>query len=130
VARYRVVGDAAVLELPVALTRAGFIHEWLGMSDADARRWSDPQAASARSGASTALSHGFEWKRVSRCGGSPPVWEVAVRPHDSKTMQVFRIAGSRATDLRMSAVSNTVTESCVADDLSKGLEGVAAELPW
>ena len=130
VARYRVSGDAAILESPVALTRAGFIHEWLGMSEADAKRWSDPKAASAKSGAAATLSHGFEWETVARCSGSPPVWEVALRPADAKTLQVFRIAGARATEFRMLAATNTVTDSCVADDLSTGLASIAAELPW
>ena len=36
IARYRIVGDRAVPTLPVALTRAGFIHEWMAMSDGEA----------------------------------------------------------------------------------------------
>jgi len=128
IARYQVVGGRAVLESPVALTRAGFIHEWLGMSLGDATRWSEPQAVAARSVVVSALSHGFQWQRIARCGGVPSVWEIAVRPNGSTTLQVFRIAGASASELRMLAVVNTVTESCVPDDLS-GLAEVAPELP-
>jgi hypothetical protein len=130
VARYRIIANRAVLEAPVALTRAGFIHEWLKMSETDAARWSEPEAFAARSAASADLAHGFEWERIARCDDSPSVWEIAVRPNESKVLQVFRIAGSRATQLRMLAVTHDVISSCLPDDLSKGLAGVAAELPW
>ncbi len=130
VARYRIVGDRAVLVAPVALTRAGFIHEWLGMSDAEAARWSEPNALASRRSASSILAHGFQWERIGTCGGSPSVWEVAVQPNDSRVLQVFRIAGSKATELRMLSVSDTVTQSCISKDVSKGLTDVAAELPW
>jgi hypothetical protein len=60
------------------------------------------------------------WPGRGQCGGSPPFWEVAIRPHDSKTIEVFRIGGTRATELRMLAVTDGVTQSCVPEDISKG----------
>lgn len=131
VARYRIVGSQAVLASPVALTRAGFIHEWLLMPEAEAAKWSEPEAVAMRSSVAAPIeAHGFEWARIGRCGGSPPVWEIGLRPQESKVLHVFRISGSRATELRMLAVSDTATLSCVAEDISKGLMSVAAELPW
>jgi hypothetical protein len=130
VARYRIVGDRAVPALPVALTRAGFLHEWMEMSDSEAAGLSEPEALAVRRSVASILRNGFQWQRIGACGGSPPVWEIAFRPHDSQILQVLRIAGSRASELRMLAVSNTVTQSCLARDLSQGLTDVAAELPW
>lgn len=131
VARYQIIRSHAVLASPVALTRAGFIHEWLRMADADAARWSEPEAVAMRKSlVASIVEHGFEWERIANCGGSPPVWKIAVRPDDSKTVEVFRISGSRATELRMLAVADTVTQSCVPEDRSKSLSGVGAELPW
>lgn len=131
VARYQIIKGRAVLESPLALTRAGFIHEWLELAEADAARWGEPEAVAMRASAvSSIVGHGFEWERIARCGGSPPVWEIAIRPYDSKTVEVFRIGGTRATELRMLAVTDRVTRSCVPEDISKGLTGAAAELPW
>jgi hypothetical protein len=131
VASYKIVSGHAVLASPVALTRAGFIHEWLLMADADAARWGEPEAMAMHpSAVSSIVKHGFEWERIAQCGGSPPVWEIAVRPHDSKTVEVFRIGGVRAAGLRMLAVADTVTLSCDPEDISKSLRGVSAELPW
>ncbi|MGA2324889.1 MAG: hypothetical protein ABSH05_01245 [Bryobacteraceae bacterium] len=38
IARYRVAGDRAIRERPMALTRGGFIYEWLKMDDAETAR--------------------------------------------------------------------------------------------
>jgi hypothetical protein len=130
VARYRVERDRAVRIAPLALTRAGFLYEWLRISDAEVSRWSEPESLALRKPVSSALAHGYQWERVGACGGSPPVWEIAVRTHDSPELQVFRIAGSRATELRMLAITRAVTPSCTAKDIAEGLADVAAELPY
>jgi hypothetical protein len=131
IARYQIISDRAVLTSPVALTRAGFIHEWLRMAGTDAARWGEPEAnAMRKSAASSIVTHGFQWARIVQCNGSPPVWEIAVRPNESEKLEVFRISGSRATELRMLAVSDKVTQSCAPKDASPDLSGVAAELPW
>ena len=131
VARYRIAGDLAVREAPVALTRAGFIEEWLGMTDSDAARWGEPEAVASREALVAAVAESFfEWERIARCGGSPQVWEVAVRINASKKLYVFRIGGTRATDLRMLAITGNPAPSCVPEDIAKSLDSVGAELPW
>jgi hypothetical protein len=101
------------------------------MADADAARWGEPDAVAMRkSEVPSTVAHGFEWERIARCDGSPPVWEIAIRPYDSKTLEVLRISGSRATELRMLGVAKTVTQSCAPEDISHDLSGVGAELPW
>jgi len=101
------------------------------MSDADARRWSEPSAEAARRTVISALGgHGFEWERVARCGEHQKIWEIAIRLDNSDAPIVFRISGSRATELRMLAVGTTVSPSCGPEDLSRGLAGVGDELPW
>lgn len=53
IARYRIVDNQAVRESPIALTRSGFINEWLNMTDSEAKGWGKPQAIE---------------KRTARCG--------------------------------------------------------------
>jgi hypothetical protein len=131
VARYRILGGHAVRESPIALTRAGFIHEWLTMTDADAVRWAESNAVEKRGTISAEINkYGFEWTHIAQCGGSPPLWEVGVSVYDLKTPYVFQILGSRATALRMIGVANTVTQSCTTEDIGRGLESVMLELPW
>jgi hypothetical protein len=131
VARYRVAENRAVRDNPVALTRAGFISEWLHMSDFEAARWSEPAAARARSAVAQDLEHHtFEWARMGRCAGSPQIWEAGVRIDGSKKLYVFRVSGSRATELRMLAVTDKWTESCAPLVVQDGLSTVGAELPW
>jgi hypothetical protein len=61
---------------------------------------------------------------------SPPVFEAAARLEPSQKIYVFRISGSRATELRLLAVRNAWTESCVPLEDAKGHETVRTELPW
>jgi hypothetical protein len=131
IARYRVAGNRAVRERPVALTRAGFIHEWLEMDGAEAARWSEPEAEQVHPAVARAFADRYlEWAHVGRCAGSPPVWEVGVRIHGSQKLYVFRIGGSQATGLRMLAVTDQWTGACEALDIRNNLESVGAELAW
>lgn len=106
--RYRVAKQGLIREAPVELTRAGFIHDWLSMDDSDVSRWSEPAAVIRRKTVATALNeHGFDWVHIGVCNGLPPVWEVAVRQHDSHIVYVFRIRGLRATEMRMGSSDET-----------------------
>jgi hypothetical protein len=130
-ARYRFVEGHAVREAPIALTRAGFIQEWLTTTDADPKRWGESQAVEMRANLAPVIQkHGFEWSNIGRCGGFPPVWEVALRVQDLEKLYVFRISGARATELRMISIGDSLTPSCIQDDVTENLKGVSAELPW
>jgi hypothetical protein len=131
VLRYQVTDDVAKREGPVALTRAGFLQEWLNMDDAEAAGWSGPDAAGKHATISTAFAHGaFSWDRIARCDGSPQVWEIGVRLAEAKTRYTFLISGSRATELRMRSIGDDPSESCTPLDVRKNLSGLSAELPW
>jgi hypothetical protein len=130
IARYRVAENRAVREPPMALTRAGFIEEWLAMDDSEAARWSEPEALRVHRALAPAFQHdSFKWEHIGRCAGSPPVWEIGVRLDKSKKLYVFRIRGSRATELRMLAVTDRWTQSCATVPL-ESLGTLAKELPW
>ena len=131
IARFRVDGDEVVRQSPPALTRAGFLYEWLHMNEGEAALWGEPAAREVRNNVVSVLKgHGFEWKRVARCEGSTPVWEVTIQVDESKRVFAFRIGGEHATDLRMLEILDRHTESCVAVDITKSLTSIAAELPW
>ena len=101
------------------------------MSETDAARWGEPEAVQRRRAlASSIEKHVFKYQNIVRCGGSPPVWEVAARFEEQNEPIVFRIGGSRATELRMLAISHSLTPSCQPEDVEMGMAGVAAELPW
>jgi hypothetical protein len=129
--RYRVTGDLAVREGPIALTRAGFLQEWLNMDDAEAARWSEPDAAGKHAPASVAFAHDtFLWDRIARCDSSPQVWELGVRLVEAKARYIFLMIGSRAGELRMRSIGDNPNESCAPMDVRKKLGGLGAELPW
>jgi hypothetical protein len=129
--RYRVTGDLAVREGPIALTRAGFLQEWLNMDDAEAARWSEPDAAGKHAAVSVAFAHDtFSWDRIARCDGSPQVWEIGVRLVEAKARYIFLMIGSRAGELRMRSIGDGPSESCAPLDVRKNLSGLGAELPW
>jgi hypothetical protein len=131
IARYRVAENRAVREPPMALTRAGFIEEWLAMEDSEAARWSEPEALRVHQAVAAAFHHDvFKWEHIGRCAGSPPVWEIGVRLDKSKKLYVFRIHASRATDLRMLAVTDHWTSSCADFPLASILQTLGTELPW
>lgn len=131
IARYRVLGNRAIREAPLALTRAGFIREWLTVSDAEAVRWGDTRALEARNSIAAQIEkHGFQLGRIARCGGTPPVWEIGVSLSDVDRVYVFRISGARATELRMIGVPDEETSGCTRDDIRNNLANVATELPW
>jgi hypothetical protein len=131
VLRYRITAGQAVREGPLALTRAGFLQEWLKMESGDADRWSEPPAADVQKSVSGAFArHAFTWDRIARCGDTPQVWELAVRLEETNALYVFRVSGSRASELRMLSVGDRPTDSCQPAGLGKNLQAVGAELPW
>jgi hypothetical protein len=58
------------------------------------------------------------------------VWEIAVELSDSGKTNVFRIAGSRATELRMLSVADKRSSSCAEVEGPDGISGIGAKLPW
>jgi len=131
VVRYRIVGGQAERAAPAALTRAGFIREWLSMTDGEAAGWSDPDAAEAHKSIHFPTSAGpVDWLGAAECGGRAPAWEVAVKVDELKKEFVFRIAGDRATELRMLAVGSGYTDGCTPVDIFKDPGSLSGELPW
>ena len=131
IARYRVAGVRVFREAPIALTRAGFIHEWLDIVDSEAVHWGETGAMGKRKEIAAGIAkHGFEWASVASCGGSPPIWEIALRPRESKDLYLLRISGSRATELRIVATADDPSRTCVQENIENGLANLARELPW
>jgi len=129
IARYRVDGDHASREAPIALSRAGFLHEWLEMDEAEAARWSTPEALRDHARIAKVFREGFDWERIAVCAGSPRVWEIAVRTGQHRSYG-FRMTGERATELRMVAVDDRQSTGCRVFDIKKSLASVGLELPW
>ena len=127
--RYHISRNGALQREPFALNRAGFMREWLDGSDSDVAPWSEAAAMAGRKAAVSALkNNAFEWVRIANCGGTPELWELAIQPYQSRATIVFRIGGSRATELRMVEVTGHWTESCTAIDIHGDLSAIGAEL--
>ncbi len=129
IARYRISGGRTIRETPIALTRVGFLYEWLRMEDSEAQRWAESAAVERRNASLANRASIFEWEQLARCAGTPPVWELAVR-YENGSRLVFRLAGERATDLHMLAITDRLTPTCAVVDLANGISSIAAELPW
>lgn len=76
-ARYRIQGGRAIRVAPLAPSFAGFIDEWLNMEDAEAARWSSPEAARQHHAlAEQKGGHIFTWEHAATCVDyffSPPL---------------------------------------------------------
>jgi hypothetical protein len=101
------------------------------MADADPKLWGEPQALENRTEVAAEVEkHGFEWANIAQCGGTPPLWEVALRTRESEKLYVFRISGARATELRMLNIRKDLTPSCAQQDLKTNVQSLGTELPW
>jgi hypothetical protein len=126
IAKYRIEGNRATRIAPLALSIPGFMDEWLDMDESEAARWSTP--AAARMHAQAKADYGddvFEWQTFGRCGGAA---ELGIQFTRTKKIDVFRISGATAADLKMIGISDK--HSCAARDISGGdLTEVLTELP-
>jgi len=131
IARYRIAGGRAIHESPIALTRAGFINEWLTLKDVNPSDYATAEAVAVRAKTDLALRKGIsQWQSVARCPGAPPVLEIAIRVDKPPQNIVFRISGERASQLRMVGIAAKLTPGCNPIGVSNGLETISAELPW
>ena len=114
---------------PVALTRGGFVREWLDMDDGEAARWSAAEAARAHKKAVESLGHkALKWAKAFRCRGS--VWEIGVGNDDEKQVLFFRMESAHASRLRMLSVSDQPSPACESVDLIHDLKSIVEPLPW
>lgn len=125
---YRVKNGHARRVAPIALTRGGFIDEWLNLDPADVPRWSSPEAAAAHQQAAVLfLGRAFEWDHVAKCSGSK--WEIGIRTLTSKETRIFLMDAPNAAAMRMLKVSEERSPSCVPVDITGDLTSIAGELP-
>jgi len=130
IARYRVQDGHAIREAPIATSFGGLINEWLEMDDAEAARWSTPEAATHhRDLAARTRKQLLQWEHVAACPGSPPAREISIQWNESKQTTVFLISASSAAEMRMLSVSDKRSPSCREIDVSAGLSSIVAEPP-
>ncbi len=122
VAVYQIRGRQAIRQSPLAPSYGSFIQEWLELDDAEAARWSSPQAARAHHPAA-AMKGSFTWTHVAAC----PDREIELNWGDTDKTVVFRISGTRAVDLRMESVSDHRAPSCREMDISKDISHINNE---
>lgn len=130
IAKYELVGTRLTRISPLALTRAGFIQEWLGLSTSEAARWSSPAAIQKHAQLSTRYRDKYyTWKSASQCPDDTGVWEIAIQLDHSKTEDVFRMRADHAQDLRMISVSSTRSPSCQPNRIDQDLTSVDSPIP-
>jgi hypothetical protein len=132
VARFKVAGARVIRQAPVALTRGGFVDEWLRMDDAGAARWSEPSAAAMHRTAAAHFHGGvFTWNSVARCAAGGGSWEIGLRKLDDLRTYYFLMRGEQATAFRMLGVSRSPVPACkpIEGDASV-IAAVTEEIPW
>jgi hypothetical protein len=113
ISRYRVQGDHAIREAPLALSFGGFIDEWLTSDDTEAARWSSRQASLHHHDlAAKYRKELINWEHVAACPGPPPAREIAVTWEESKQTTVFLIGGASAAEMRILSISDKRLSSC------------------
>jgi hypothetical protein len=127
IARYRLQNGHVIRQAPIAPSFGGFIAEWLDMDEADAARWSSPEAAMQHHDVAASFKKGFEWEHAAACAGPTPAREIAVRWNDSKQLTVFLISGTSATEMRMLSVSDKLSPACREIDIGANMRSIMAE---
>lgn len=125
-ARYRVIDNTATRIAPLALTRAGFLHEWLQLSTNGAARWAEPQTLALHHTEAKTIQPA-QWTHAARCPGPTEIWEIGLRPYESKDTYLFRLKGARAADLRLLSLHKNIQPACPAPALD--ITPLGAPLP-
>jgi len=89
IARFSRAGGGLERNAPIALSRAGFVDEWLGMDDREAARWSTLKAAQHHSQLSGWAAHGFALEQIALCPGKPQTWQIPIhfdKPGEQRTI--------------------------------------------
>jgi hypothetical protein len=95
------------------------------MDDAEAARWSSPQAGAHHHDLAARFAvKFFKWQRVANCGASR---EITIQQQESKQVAVFRISGSSPETMRMESVLHEPSPSCREIDMRKDLTSILNE---
>lgn len=112
IARFSRSGSGLQRDAPLALSRAGYIDEWLKMDDAEAARWSTINAAQQHATLAAWGAKGFRFEQIARCPGSPPVWQVVLRFDEPQERRAFILTGSSPNEMRILGVSREPRADC------------------
>jgi hypothetical protein len=132
IARYTITSQGAVRIAPIALSRVGFVDEWLNMDRREAARWSTPQAA-AQHDAVTAWfkRQAMKFAGISHCPGLTSVWEIGIARltlHDEPTKKWFFVMSEAgASQMRMLGIGTSPRPGCIVVS-EKPFEVLAEEL--
>jgi hypothetical protein len=130
VARYRVLGRSLTRLAPIAPSFGGFLSEWLDLSDADASRWSSPEAGAQHAKVAAQFkSQIFAFQAVAACPGPPPSREIVVQLDKPARTVAFLISGSSAEEMRMVSVLDDRPPGCKQIDISMGLSSILSQPP-
>jgi hypothetical protein len=127
------VSPAAVTRIgPIAITRTGFIDQWIMLEPADAAQWSTPEALKGHRAVNGFLrlhqnDTYISFDKISRCEASPPTWQIEASSGFNAPTEhwVFVLSESAAEHLRMLNVEKEPHPGCVEYDL----EALIEELP-
>lgn len=130
IVKYELVGNHPIRISPLALTRAGFIQEWLDLYTSEAARWSSPAAMQKHPKLSIRYSDKlYTWKSAAQCPDAPGVWEIAIQLDQSKTEDVFRMRADHAQELRMITVTSKRSPACQPNLIDQDLTSVDSPIP-
>jgi len=117
IARYLVSGNAATRIAPIALSRMGFVDEWLRLAPGEAAKYASPNALAARAGANALFEKNyFSFDVIRDCGNS--TWEVALSPpmdyKEASPHFYVLVSGTTASKLRVVRADRQPQTGCVA----------------
>ena len=112
IARFSRSGRGLQRDAPIALSRAGYVDEWLKMDDVEAARWSTAEAAQNHAALAAWGAKGFHFEQTALCAGNPPVWQVVVLFREPQEQRAFTLSQSRAVEMRILDVSREPRADC------------------
>jgi hypothetical protein len=133
IARYLVANGTANHLAPIAVSRIGFIDEWLKLKDDEVAKWSTPAAAGLHSLANesfkgTAMHIGS----VAKCPGPLRTWQVEISPWSDKAGTTkkwfFLMSEAGASRMRMLKILGEAQPGCAVVNIEP-LRILAEDLP-
>ena len=132
VRRYRISAGGTTRIAPIAITRAGFIDQWISMTADEAAPWSTAEALQGHRAVKDFLRiHNnddyISFDKISLCKDAPTTWQIEASSGFNAPTEhwVFMLSESDAEQLRMFSVEKEPRSGCVEYEL----EALIEELP-
>jgi hypothetical protein len=134
--RYSVSGTAVTRIAPLAITRSGFLDEWISLDPRDVAQWSAPESLKGHHPIKEFLKQHenddhIYFNKISLCSNSPRTWQISASSgfNAPTATWYFLLTESGAANMRMLGVKDNPNPECVEHDLDALTEELFLQNP-